>query len=171
MQGRGRKLITNMIIVLIHMKKPASRDSEFHIYLWDQGHLHGRPILMDWWRFFGGAGEGVFSEGSGSGSDSDPGSSSPLASQARKETKLLTTKVTSAIASSSIDSFNGSWVLIHHPRDTITRYSLSFLPLGILPQFLNVAVLVTVGTFFVVYSSIDPINATQLSSPTMSCNI
>ena len=35
---------------------------------------------------------------------------------------------------------------------------------------LNVAVLVTVGTFSVVYSSIDPTNATQLSSPTMSCN-
>ena len=35
---------------------------------------------------------------------------------------------------------------------------------------LNVAVLVTVGIFLVVYSSIDPINATQLSSPTLSCN-
>ena len=39
-----------------------------------------------------------------------------------------------------------------------------------IPSVLNVAVLVTVGIFFVVYSSIDPINATQLSSPTMSCN-
>ena len=38
------------------------------------------------------------------------------------------------------------------------------LPIAVL----NVAVLVTMGTFFVVYSSIDPINATQLSSPTIS---
>ena len=41
------------------------------------------------------------------------------------------------------------------------------LPIAVL----NVAVLVTMGTFFVVYSSIDPISATQLSSPTISYNM
>jgi hypothetical protein len=60
--------------------------------------LAGGPAFTESWRFLRGVGDGVL------GGDSEP----VIASAARYETKLLRTQVTSAMASLSSESSDGS---------------------------------------------------------------